>query len=224
MPSLIKICGVKTGDIATEAAQSGADMLGFVFFPKSPRYVTPEIAESIVTEVKRSAEENGFAAPRFAGLFVDAGEKALAEAAPFLSHFQFHGHESPERCSAMSAEFGVDVIKAIPIGAAGDLAAANGFLGAADMLLFDARPPKGADRPGGHGAKFDWALAGGYAGETPFLIAGGLDAKNVGAAIKAARKSFAFAGVDVSSGVEKRPGEKDAASVAAFIEAARKAF
>lgn len=224
MSALIKICGVKTEEIAIEAARRGAGMLGFVFYPKSPRYISPEDAERIVTEVKRASEETGFEAPRFAGLFVDGGEKALAEAAPFLTHFQFHGHESPERCSAMSAEFGVEVLKAIPVSEAGDIAGAKAFVGAADMLIFDSRPAKGADRPGGHGAKFDWSLVAGYAGETPFLLAGGLDAKNVGAAIKAARKSFAFAGVDVSSGVETRPGEKDAALVAEFIEAARTSF
>jgi phosphoribosylanthranilate isomerase len=174
--------------------------------------------------VKRAAENQGFTPPRFVGLFVDGGEKALAETAPFLSHFQFHGHESPERCSAMAHEFGVEVIKAIPIAEPSDIAAANNFAGAAEMLIFDSRPPKGADRPGGHGAEFDWSIAARYDGETPFLLAGGLDAANVSKAVKAAKKSRAFAGVDVSSGVEKRPGEKDPERVAAFIDAAKKAL
>lgn len=124
----------------------------------------------------------------------------------------------------MSAEFGVEVMKAIPIGEAGDLANADSFVGAADMLIFDSRAPKGAERPGGHGAPFDWTIAGAYRGETPFLLAGGLDASNVGGAVKAAKASPSFAGVDVSSGVETRPGEKDAARVAEFIAAAKKSF
>lgn len=222
MPGIIKICGVRTEEIAVEAAARGAAMIGFVFFPKSPRYITPEAAESIVTEVKRAGEMDGFEPPRFVGLFVDGGEKALAEAAHFLSLFQFHGHEDPERCSAMAAEFGVEVIKAIPVAEERDVAGANEFVGAADMLIFDSKAPKGADRPGGHGAAFDWKLLAAYAGETPFLLAGGLDAKNVAAAMKAAKKSSAFAGVDVSSGVETRPGQKDAGLVAEFIEAAQK--
>lgn len=224
MSSLIKICGVRSGEIAVEAASLGADLIGFVFFPKSPRFIAPDEAESIVTEVKRSAEEKGFAPPHFVGLFVDAGEKALAEAAPFLSHFQFHGHEPPERCAAMSGEFGVEVIKALPVGSAEDVALASAYAEAADMLLFDARPPKGADRPGGHGAVFDWALLSHYRGETPFLLSGGLDASNVAKAVAAAKAVQGFAGVDVSSGVESAPGVKDSAALAAFIEAARAAL
>ncbi|MBI1364425.1 MAG: phosphoribosylanthranilate isomerase [Alphaproteobacteria bacterium] len=224
MSRLIKICGVRSEEIGVEAASLGADLIGFVFFPKSPRYVAPEAAESIVTAVKRAADEEGFNPPHFVGLFVDAGEKALAEAAPFLSHFQFHGHEGPERCAAMSAEFGVEVIKALPVGAPGDLAAAADYAGAADMLLFDAPQPKNADRPGGNGVAFDWSALKDYAGETPFLVGGGLDAANVAQAIKAAGGSPAFAGVDVSSGVESAPGKKDAAAIAAFIKASRQAF
>jgi phosphoribosylanthranilate isomerase len=224
MPCLIKICGVTTEEIAVEAATLGAGMIGFVFFPKSPRFIDAEGAERIVTTVKWASEERGVAPPQFAGLFVDGGEKALAEAAPFLSHFQFHGHESPERCAAMGAEFGVDVIKAIAVGGPADIAAAAEFAEAADMLLFDGRAPKGAERPGGNAVAFDWKLVKAYAGETPFLLAGGLDAGSVAAAINAAKGSPAFVGVDVSSGVESAPGEKDAAKIAAFIAAAQKAF
>ncbi|HXI85875.1 MAG TPA: phosphoribosylanthranilate isomerase, partial [Parvularculaceae bacterium] len=158
MSPLIKICGVRSEEIAVGAALLGVDLIGFVFFPKSPRHVGPEAAETIVTAVKRAAEEKGVAAPHFVGLFVDAGEKTLAEAAPFLSHFQFHGHEGPERCAAMSAEFGVEVIKAIPVASADDVAGAGEFEGAADMLLFDAAAPKAAEKPGGNGVRFDWDL------------------------------------------------------------------
>lgn len=224
MSSLIKICGVRSSDIAVEAASLGADLIGFVFFTKSPRHIAPDDAESIVTEVKRAAEDQGFAPPHFVGLFVDAGEKALAETAPFLSHFQFHGHESPERCASIGAEFGVEVIKALAVDAAEDIARADDFAEAADMLLFDARPPKGAERPGGHGAVFDWSLLGDYKGETPFLLGGGLAPGNVAEAIAVAKPMASFSGVDVSSGVETAPGVKDAAQLAAFIKAARGAL
>lgn len=224
MPRLIKICGIASEETAVSAAAAGADLLGFVFFTKSPRNIAPERAEEIVSQVKWASEDRGVALPRFVGLFVDAGEKLMAETAPFLSHFQFHGHEDAERCAGMGAEFGVEIIKALPVGSADDLAAADAFADAADLLLFDARAPKGAEKPGGNGAAFDWSLLAGYRGETPFLVGGGLDAANVAAAAKAAGAHPAFAGVDVSSGVESAPGRKDAALIEAFIKAARGAM
>ena len=218
----VKICGVKDADIAIAAARAGADCLGFVFFRKSPRFIATEDAEEIVMALKQASFDEGFELPGLVGLFVDAGEKALSEAAPFLTHFQFHGHESPERVRELGAEFAVDVIKAIPVSAAGDIAAADEFAEAADILLFDAKPPPGASRPGGHGAAFDWAVLKAYKGETPYLLAGGLDAANIAAAILA-QKSAAFLGVDVSSGVESAPGVKDETQVKAFISAAKTA-
>ncbi|MEQ8751829.1 MAG: phosphoribosylanthranilate isomerase [Amphiplicatus sp.] len=221
MSSHIKICGVKTSDIAIDAAAAGASLLGFVFFKKSPRFIEPAAAETIVTDVKQASYDMGFEVPGFVGLYVDGGESALAEAAPFLTHFQFHGHESPERCASVRSEFGIDVIKAIPVGAPEDVAALAEFADAADMLLFDGRPPKGAERPGGNGEAFDWSILQAYKSETPFLVAGGLTPKTVAAAIGATKGVSGFAGVDVSSGVEVRPGVKDAALVAAFIKAAK---
>lgn len=220
MAGLIKICGVTSVESALAAAEAGADLVGFVFFHKSPRAIEPEAAEEIVTEVKRTAYDRGGEPPHFVGLFVDAGEKLLAETAPFLTHFQFHGREDPARVAEIGAEFAMEMIKALPVAGAEDLAAAA-FEGAADMLLLDARPPAGADRPGGHGAAFDWSVLQHYSGATPFLLAGGLDTDNVAAAIAAARASAAFAGVDVSSGVETRPGVKDPEKIKAFIAAAR---
>ena len=224
MARLIKICGVKTADIAIAASRVGADLIGFVFFRKSPRYIAPEAAEEIVTEVKWASEDNGFEMPRFVGLFVDAGAKLLAETAPFLSHFQFHGHEDAARCVEMSGDFGVEVIKALPVTSAADLNAAAKFEDAADLVLFDARPPKGADRPGGRGAAFDWSVLKHYRGATPFLLAGGLDAANVGAAAAMLTGLETFAGVDVSTSLESRPGKKDPDKVAAFVKAAKKAL
>ena len=217
----VKICGVRDLKTALVAARAGADFLGFVFFRKSPRYLTPDAADEIIVELKQTSFDEGFALPKLVGLFVDAGEKELSEVAPFLTHFQFHGHEDAERCAEMGAEFAVDIIKAAPVSEPGDIAAADEFLDAADIVLFDAKPPPGAARPGGHGAAFDWTALKSYAGETPFLLAGGLTPDNVAAAIASQKKATAFLGVDVSSGVESAPGQKETALVEAFIKNAK---
>lgn len=216
----VKICGVKDLDAALAAARVGASYLGFVFFRKSPRYIAPDAAEELILELKQASFDEGFELPKLVGLFVDAGEKELAEVAPYLTHFQFHGHESPERCREMGADFAVDVIKAIPVTAPEDIVAAEAYQEMADIILFDAKPPPGAARPGGNGVSFDWSALAAYRGDTPYLVAGGLTPENVAAAI-AAQKSPAFIGVDVSSGVERSPGSKDEALIAAFISAAK---
>lgn len=222
--SLVKICGVRTTAHALAAVRAGADLVGFVFVPKSPRAIRPDDANDIVTEIKQMSFDEGFALPKFCGLFVDAGEKLLSEAAPFLSHFQFHGHEDAERVAEIRAEFGLEVIKAIGVAEASDFSATASFAEAADMLIFDSRPPKGAPLPGGNGEAFDWSILKHYQAETPFLLAGGLNPGNVANAIKAAKGHTAFAGVDVSSGVETKPGDKDEALIAAFVKAAKAAF
>ena len=222
--SLVKICGVRTTAHTLAAVRAGADLVGFVFVPKSPRAIRPDDANDIVTEIKQMSFDEGFALPKFCGLFVDAGEKLLSEAAPFLSHFQFHGHEDAERVAEIRAEFGLEVIKAIGVAEASDFSAAASFAEAADMLIFDSRPPKGAPLPGGNGEAFDWSILKHYQAETPFLLAGGLNPGNVANAIKAAKGHTAFAGVDVSSGVETKPGDKDEALIAAFVKAAKAAF
>lgn len=223
MAPMVKICGVRKATDAIAAARGGADFVGFVFFPKSPRFVAPDDANDIVTELKQAAFEEGFALPKLCGLFVDAGEKQLSEAAPFLTHFQFHGHEDAERVDEIRSEFGLEVIKAIGVAGEADLGDVSAFAAAADMLIFDAKPPKGSVLPGGNGAPFDWSVVKRYAGETPFLLAGGINAENLGAALAAMRGHTAFAGVDVSSGVETRPGEKDEALIEAFLKAAKAA-
>lgn len=222
--ALIKICGVKTVDQALAAARAGADFLGFVFVPKSPRAVAADHANDIVTEIKQLSYDEGFALPKFCGLFVDAGEKLLGETAPFLSHFQFHGHEDADRLTEIRSAFGVEILKAVGVADGADLDGIDALSKAADLLIFDNRPPKGATLPGGNGVAFDWSLLERYRGETPFLIAGGLHPGNVTAAVAALKGHTAFAGVDVSSGVEKRPGEKDPALIAEFIRAARAAL
>ncbi|WP_425410634.1 phosphoribosylanthranilate isomerase [Hyphococcus sp.] len=217
----VKICGVRDAQTAIEAARAGADFLGFVFFRKSPRFVSPEAAEEIILDLKQASFDEGFTLPRLAGLFVDAGEKELSEAAPLLTHFQFHGHENAARCQELGAEFGVDVIKAVPVTGADDVTAAHEFAEAADIILFDAKPPPGAGLPGGNGVSFDWSLLAAYKGETPYLVAGGLTPQTVAGAVAGQKGQTAFLGVDVSSGVETAPGEKNVDQIKAFIAAAK---
>jgi phosphoribosylanthranilate isomerase len=222
VPPLVKICGIRSTADGVAAMRAGADWLGFVFVPKSPRAIGADAAGDIVTEIKQLSYDEGFEAPQFCGLFVNAGEKLLAEAAPFLTHFQFHGQEDAERIAEIRDEFGVQMIKAVGVGAAGDLDGLDALAAAADFLLFDAKPPKGA-LPGGNGAPFDWRLVERYRADTPFLLAGGLTCDTVGAAVAGVGSHPAFVGVDVSSGVESRPGEKDALLLAHFIKAAKSA-
>lgn len=221
MTALVKICGVRDAQTAIAATRAGADFLGLVFFRKSPRFITPERAEEIVLDLKQASFDEGFAMPRLVGLFVDAGEKELAVVAPLLTHFQFHGHENADRCRDMGAEFAVEVIKAVPVSVEADIVSAADFAGAADILLFDAKPPPGAGRPGGNGVSFDWSLLASYSGETPYLIAGGLTPDTAAAAVAAQAGRDAFLGVDVSSGVERAPGQKDDGLIKAFIDAAK---
>ncbi|MEL6370608.1 MAG: phosphoribosylanthranilate isomerase [Pseudomonadota bacterium] len=220
---LIKICGVRTTEAGLAAAEAGVDLIGFVFVPKSPRQIQAEVAADVVTDIKQGCYDGGLEPPRFVGLFVDPGETLLAETAPFLNFFQLHGHEDEARVEEIGTMFGLDVIKAIPVGEAGDFDGLSGFAEAADMLLFDARPPKGADLTGGNGVAFDWSLLSHYQEETPFLLAGGLTADNVSEAVTLSKVNKAFAGVDVSSGVESKPGHKDAALIKAFAKTARAA-
>jgi phosphoribosylanthranilate isomerase len=221
---LVKICGIKTAEDALTAALAGADLLGLVFVPKSPRAIAPDLASELVTEVKQRCLAEGLEVPRFVGLFVNAGEKLIAEAAPFLSHLQFHGAEDADRIREMRAEFGLEIIKAIGVSEPADFDGLDDLAKAADLLIFDARAPQGSDRTGGHGAAFDWRFLERYRHETPFLLAGGLRPETVEGAIAVAKSMAGFAGVDVSSGVEARLGVKDPGLMKAFIRAARNAF
>lgn len=217
----VKICGVKDLNAALAAARSGADYLGFVFFRKSPRFILPEKAEEVILDLKEASFEEGFALPKLVGLFVDAGEKELSEAPTLLTHFQFHGHESPERCKELGDEFAVEIIKALPVSVADDVLKATEFEGATDIILFDAKPPPGAGRPGGHGVSFDWTAISSYTGETPFMLAGGLSPDNVADAVASQKDHAGFLGVDVSSGVETAPGTKSADLITSFVSAAK---
>ena len=208
---LVKICGLSTPGSLEWAIAAGADLVGFVHFAKRPRHVAVETAAALARQAEGRAKT--------VLLTVDAGDDLLASlvAAMAPDFLQLHGRESPERVAEVRGRHGRPVIKALGIGSADDVAAARAFAGAADLLLYDAKPPKDASRPGGLGVAFDWSLLTGA--PTPFLLSGGLDPTNVGEAVRQVRP----AGVDVSSGVESAPGVKDEGRIGAFVTAAREA-
>ncbi len=210
MPVDVKICGLSTLEAVTAAVEGGARYIGFVFFPPSPRSLTPSRAAALVASAPTG--------PIRVGLFVDADDALLDEvlAGVALDMVQLHGAEPPERVAEVKARYGVPVIKAVPIADADDLVPARAYEGVADMLLFDARPPKGASRPGGNARAFDWSLVGDRGWRLPWLLAGGIDAENV---VEAVRASGAPA-VDVSSGVEDRPGLKNPAKIRTLLKIA----
>jgi phosphoribosylanthranilate isomerase len=211
MSAVVKICGVNSPDALRWAAEAGADFVGFVFFPASPRAVTPAQAGAISASL-----EGG---PRRVGLFVDP-EDALLEAAHTaarLDVIQLHGEESPARVAEIRARFGLPVMKAIGIATEADLAEIARYAPVSDRLLLDAKPPADAVLPGGNAAPFEWRLARLAAIPRPWLLAGGLTPANVAEAIAASGAP----GVDVSSGVERARGVKDAGLIRAFVRAAR---
>jgi phosphoribosylanthranilate isomerase len=214
MPLIVKICGLSMPDALDAALDAGADMVGFVFFPPSPRNVVPEVARDLGQRVKDSALK--------VALTVDADDalfEAIVEALkPDI--LQLHGHETPERVSALKARFGLPIMKAIPVETRADLAAIDRYRAAADRFLFDARAPREATRPGGLGKPFDWHLLENVEAGPDYLLSGGLDAGNVAEALAVTGAP----GVDVSSGVERRPGEKDPEKIAALVKAAREAW
>lgn len=206
----VKICGLSTPEAVKAAAAGGARYIGFVFFPPSPRFVKPAVA----------AELGGYANGDIVrvGLTVDAADAALADivADARIDRLQLHGLESPERVAEVRRRFGLPVIKALPIAGPDDVAAARAYEEVADMLLFDARPPAGADRPGGNALSFDWRLLAEAAWRAPWMLAGGLTAANL---TEAVRQSGAGT-VDVSSGVEDQPGVKNVLKIQEFLRAA----
>ena len=207
-----KICGLSSEAAVAAAVAGGAAYVGFVFYPPSPRSVSPAArAANLCRAVP--------AGVRRVGLFVDADDAALAaalDAAP-LDILQFHGAETPERVAEAKRRFGRQVMKAISVAGPEDVSAALRYEGAADMLLFDATPPRSAGAlPGGNGLAFDWQLIAGREWRLPWMLSGGLTAALLPEAV---RVSGARA-VDVSSGVETSPGQKDPAKIRAFLAAA----
>ena len=213
MSLTVKICGLSTEVALDVALDAGADMVGFVFFPPSPRHVIYETARALGQRVRGRAWK--------VALTVDADDAMLAAVVESLQPdmLQLHGKEAPTRVSAVKKRFGLPVMKAIAVESAADLAAIADYAMVADWLLFDARAPREATRPGGLGKPFDWHLLENLDPGVPFMLSGGLDAGNVGEALRITRAP----GVDVSSGVERAPGEKDQDKIRAFIRAARQA-
>jgi phosphoribosylanthranilate isomerase len=206
----IKICGISTLPTLDAVIAAGADYCGFVFFPPSPRNISlGQLAELAARGGNRIAR---------VGLFVDPDDAQLAGAieAGRLDAVQLHGKESPERAAQVKARFGLPVWKALPVSAREDVERASAYSAAADLLLFDAKTPKGA-LPGGMGLTFDWSLLGAYKGPLPWGLAGGLTPGNVAEAVAQTRPPL----VDTSSGVESAPGIKDVDKIAAFCKAAR---
>ncbi|PNU04627.1 phosphoribosylanthranilate isomerase [Novosphingobium guangzhouense] len=206
----IKICGISTGDSLEAAIRGRAAHVGFVFFARSPRAVSPAQAAQLSD---RAAGRIGRV-----GLFVDADDALLADAvgAARLDALQLHGSETPERAAQLRARFGIPVWKALSVAAAADVARADAYAGAADLVLFDAKTPKGT-LPGGMGLSFDWGLVANWKGPLAWGLAGGLDPANVAEAIRVTGTPL----VDTSSGVESAPGVKDEERIAAFCAAVR---
>jgi len=213
MSTIIKICGLKTPETLAVALNAGADWVGFVFFAKSPRHITHHEAQALGNLVQGRAKK--------IALMVDADDDAIAAIVDALrpDMLQLHGSEAPERVASIRATFGLPLIKAVGISDSDDIKAARSYESVADWLLLDAKPPKGADLPGGNGVRFDWNLLAGLDLAKPFMISGGLDPANVAEALRVSNAQ----GVDVSSGVESAPGVKDPVRIKAFIEAAREA-
>ncbi len=213
MALLVKICGLKTPEALDAALDAGADMVGFVFFPPSPRNLGPEAAKILGERVKGRA--------RKVALSVDATDAELAAAIEALrpDMLQLHGKEAPERVASVRSRFRLPVMKALPVETRADLSPVYTYAKVVDWLLFDGRAPREATRPGGLGKTFDWQLLEKLTPGVPFMLSGGLDAGNVAEALRITNAPA----VDVSSGVERGPGEKDPDKIRAFIRAARDA-
>ena len=215
MDRTVKICGLSTPETLDAALRAGADWVGFVRFPKSPRHVELDLARRLSGQTKGRAGR--------VVLLVDADDAAIMEALEAIDPdlLQLHGRETPERVAAIRQTFGRPVMKALGIGQEADLAAVSAYANVADHLLLDAKPPPTPDAlPGGNGLPFDWRLLKRLDPALPFMLSGGLTPDTVAEAI---RLTGAKA-VDVSSGVESAPGVKDPDKIEAFVKAARAAF
>jgi len=207
----VKICGLKTPDTLDAALDAGADLVGFVFFPPSPRHIGLEEAHRLGERVRNRAAK--------VALSVDADDATLDAIVAALSPdlLQLHGSESATRVAQVKARFGLPVAKVIPVATAADLRQLRPYATVADRIMFDARAPKDATRPGGLGKPFDWRLLTRIQAPNGFMLSGGLNAENVAEALRMTEAN----GVDVSSGVERAPGKKDPDMIAAFVRAAR---
>jgi phosphoribosylanthranilate isomerase len=211
MSLIVKICGLSTRETLDAALQAGADMMGFVFFPPSPRHLGLERARELGGQAKGRAVK--------VALTVDADDATLRNIVEALRPdiLQLHGNETVARLRDIKRAFGLPVMKVISVQTSADLAAIPGYAAVADRILFDARAPKEATRPGGLGAVFDWHVLENLDLKLPFMVSGGLTSENVAQAVRLTRAG----GVDVSSGVERALGVKDVEMIGAFVRAAR---
>jgi len=211
MSLLVKICGLSTRETLEAALDAGADMVGFVFFPPSPRHLSLERGRDLGRQVKQRALK--------VALTVDADDATLGNIMDALAPdiLQLHGNESIARLRDIKQKFGRPVMKVLPVETPADLAVLPGYAAIADRILFDARPPKDATRPGGLGAPFDWRLLENLELKLPYMVSGGLHAGNVAEALRLTSAG----GVDVSSSIESAPGVKDPELIEAFIRASR---
>jgi phosphoribosylanthranilate isomerase len=208
-----KICGISTPEAVTAALDGGAAFLGFMFFEKSPRNVGAEAAARLAQPVRGAA--------KIVAVAVDPDDAEVDRLATILKPdlIQLHGRESPARARAIGQRAGAGVIKVVPVSEGSDLAAAADYEGIVEHLMFETKAPKDADRPGGHGATFDWTLLAGRRFKRPWFLAGGLDPWNLSEAVQQSGAPL----LDVSSGVERGPGLKDPALIRAFLDAAKRA-
>jgi phosphoribosylanthranilate isomerase len=211
MSLIVKICGLSTRETLDVALDAGTDMVGFVFFPPSPRHLGLAAARDLGKQAERRAIK--------VALTVDADDATLANIVEALQPdiLQLHGSETVARLRDIKQKFGLEVMKVIAVESAADLASLPGYAAVADRILFDARAPKQATRPGGLGAVFDWHVLENLDLKLPFMVSGGLNAQNVAQAVRVSRAD----GVDVSSGVERSAGVKDPEMIRSFIRAAR---
>ncbi|WP_338721594.1 phosphoribosylanthranilate isomerase [Devosia sp. XK-2] len=211
-PLIVKICGIKTLDLLDATIAAGADMVGFMHFPRSPRHVSIDELGGLISAARGRIES--------CVVLVNPDNSSVAEVAALGPDWiQLHGPETPHRVEAIRAEAGVEIIKALPIGSAEDIAQVAAFAEVADRILLDAKPPKGADRPGGLGESFDWSLIEALDPSIPFMLSGGLTPDNVAQAIQQVKPM----GIDASSGLETAPGVKNTKLIEAFIRNARAA-
>ena len=208
-----KICGLSTPEAVEAALAGGASYLGFVFYEASPRYVTPALAAQLAAPARGRA--------KIVALMVDPPWPLVDAVVTALDPdlVQLHGDEKPYRISEVSRQSGRAIVKALPVATAADIRDAEAYDGLVEHLMFDARPPKDSDLPGGNGVAFDWTLLSGVKFQRPYFLAGGLDPWNVEEAIRLSGAPM----VDVSSGVERGPGLKDPALITQFLDAVRRA-
>jgi len=205
----IKICGLKTSEAVEKAVARGASHIGFIFFEKSPRNIEPDIAGKLADAVRGRA--------KIVAVTVNADNDDLDEIIALLKPdiLQLHGTETPERVLNVKAMYGLPVMKALSIREADDLIRVEPYIGIADRFLFDAKPPKGSDLPGGNGVSFDWSLLAGLDADIDYMLSGGLNKDNVAEALS----RTGARGIDLSSGVESAPGVKDLGLIDALFDA-----